>query len=172
MSINTILDTLLHEKKLFELESLTTGSDTARKMIVSPHIAAVVSPPFPDTEEGLRLGEFRGWLDAFMEGCELSVAEDPHQKPPDAMLARTDPTEDEFWSIRVTEPEDTAGLRSLGGFFGLDEFIALIWDFREAIPVFDDEVDQVRNAWRDLFGSKKPYHGVSLDAYLTNYRAV
>jgi len=98
MSINTILDKLLHEKKLFELESLTTGSDTARKMIVSPHIAAVVSPPFPDTEEGLRLGEFRAWLDAFMEGCELSVAEDPHQKPPDAMLARTDPPKDEFWS--------------------------------------------------------------------------
>jgi hypothetical protein len=167
-----ILDKLLDDKKLFELESLLTGSDTARTMIVSQDVAAAVSPPFPDTEEGLRLGEFRRWLDAFMEGCELSVAEDPHLKPPDAMLSRTDPIEDEFWSIRVTEPEGTAGLRSLGGFFGLDEFLALTWDYREAIPIFDDEIDRVRDAWRDLFGSIKPHCGDSLDEYLTNYRPV
>jgi hypothetical protein len=88
------------------------------------------------------------------------------------MLARVAPVEDEFWSIRVTEPEDTAGIRALGGFIGKDEFISLTWDYREGIPVFDDEVDIVRNEWRDLFGSKGPFSGVNLDEYLTNYRAV
>jgi hypothetical protein len=172
MSIEPILDKLMCDKKLFELESLLTGSEIVRTMVVSSDIAAAVTPPFPDTEEGLRLGEFRRWLDAFMEGCELSVAEDPFRKPADAMLARTAPVEDEFWSIRVTEPDDTAGLRSLGGFFGLDKFRALTWEYREAICDFDDQVNLVRDAWRNLFGTEKPLRGDSLDEYLTNYRAV
>ena len=83
---------------------------------MSPDILAVITPPFPETEKGKRLSEFRAWLDAFMEGSEISVAQDPDQKPPDAMLARVKPVEDEFWSIRVTEPEKTPGIRSLGGF--------------------------------------------------------
>jgi hypothetical protein len=87
------------------------------------------------------------------------------------MLARVDPVEDQFWSIRVTEPEDTAGIRSLGGFAAKDEFISLTWDYREGIPIFDDEVDMVRDAWRDLFGLEGPFGGDSLDEYLTNYRA-
>ena len=172
MSIEAILEKLLNDKKLFELRSLFTGDDTARTMIVSPDILAAVTPPFPDTEEGRRLGEFRAWLDSFLEGCEISVAEDPFHKPPDAMLARTTPVEDEFWSIRVTEPEDTAGIRALGGFVGRDEFVSLTWDYREGIPVFDDEVGAVRDAWYNLFGSEGPFSGDSLDEYLTNYRTV
>jgi len=172
MSICATLMRLLRRHRLFELESLFTGNDTARTMIVSPDILAVVTPPFSDTEHGRRLGEFRAWLDNFLEGGEVSVAEDPQQKPPDAMLARVTPVEDEFWSVRVTEPEDTAGIRSLGGFGAKDKFICLIWDFREGIPVFDDEVDAARDAWRDLFGSRGPMSGESLDEYLTNYRAV
>lgn len=171
MSICTILVALLGSE-LFELKSLFTGKDTARTMIVSADILAVVTPPFSDTEHGRQLGEFRAWLDGFLEGCEISVAEDPHQKPPDAMLARVDPVKDEFWSVRVTEPRDTAGIRSLGGFASQDKFICLIWDYREGIPVFDDEVDAVRDAWRDLFGSQGPFSGADLDEYLTNYRAV
>ena len=42
----------------------------------------------------------------------------------------------------------------------------------EGIPVFDDEVEAIRAAWRDLFGSQRPFSGESLDEYLTNYRAV
>jgi hypothetical protein len=172
MSICAILGKLLSDQKLFELESLFTGEDTARTMIVSADILAVVTPPFSDTEHGRRLGEFRAWLDNFLEGGEISVAEDPNQKPPDAMLARVAPIKDQFWSIRVTEPEDTAGIRALGGFAAKDKFICLIWDYREGIPVFDDEVDAARDAWRDLFGSQGPFSGDNLDEYLTNYRPV
>jgi len=172
MSIRAKLRTLLSRNRLFELESLFTGNDTARTMIVSADILAVVTPPFSDTEHGRRLGEFRAWLDNFSEGGEISVAEDPDQKPPDAMLARVAPVDDELWSVRVTEPEDTAGIRSLGGFAAKDKFICLIWDFREGIPVFDDEVDAAHDAWCDLFGSQGPMSGANLDEYLTNYRAV
>lgn len=107
-----------------------------------------------------------------MEGSEISVAEDPFQKPPDAMLARVDPIEKEYWSIRITEPEDTAGMRSLGGFGGKDLLIALTWDYRENIPIFEDEVTAAHEAWCDLFGSQGPFSGDALDDYLTNYRPV
>jgi hypothetical protein len=141
-------------------------------MFVSRDVLVAVSPPFSDTEQGQRLGEFRAWLDSFVEGGEISVAENPNEKPAHAMLARVAPVEDEFWSIRVTEPEDTAGIRALGAFAGKDKFVCLIWDYREGIPVFDEEVEAVRVAWRYLFGLQRPFRGESLDEYLTNYRAL
>ena len=116
MSIEPILSEHLDTGRLVELASLFTGDETARTMIVSLEILAVVTPPFPDSDEGLRLGEFRAWLDSFMEGAEISVAEYSFQKPSDAMLSRVDPIESELWSIRVTQPHETPGVRSFGGF--------------------------------------------------------
>ncbi len=172
MSICIILAELISRKKLSTLPSLFTGMDTARTLLVSPEVLAAVSPPFADNETGHRLGEFRAWLDSFSEGGEISVAEDPNQKPPDAMLARVAPVEDELWSIRVTEPADTSGIRALGAFATKDKFICLIWDYREGIAVFDDEVERAREVWRDLFGTQLPLKGGNLDEYLTNYRVV
>ena len=172
MSIDPILSQLLQANKLFELASLLTGDETVRTMIVSADVMAVVSPPFADTEEGLRHGELRAWMDAFSEGAELTVAEDPDRKPPDAMLARVHNVDDEFWSIRVTEPEDTAGIRSLGAFAAKDKFLALTWEYREDMTDFDSHVQGVQQDWDDLFGSEPPFFGDRLDEYLTNYRAV
>src|SRR5579863_1712235 len=108
MSIDTKLAVLLG-KQLFELGTVFTGEETARTMIVTADILAVVDPPtFADTLQGERLGEFRGWLDNFSLNGELTVALDPDNKPPETMLARVRPAEDDFWSIRVTAPEETA----------------------------------------------------------------
>lgn len=172
MSMDTILSKLLEDEDLVELGSLLTGDETVRTMIVSADVFAVVMPPFADTEEGLRHGELRAWMDAFSEGGELTVAEDPDKKPPEAMLARVHDVDDEFWSIRVTEPEDTAGIRSLGAFAARDKFVALTWEYREAMTDFDSHVEGVKQDWEDLFGSESPFFGDSLDEYLTNYRAV
>ncbi len=172
MSIEPILSEHLETGRLIELASLFTGDETARTMIVSLEILAVVTPPFPDSDEGLRLGEFRAWLDCFMEGAEISIAEYPFQKPSDAMLSRVDPIESELWSIRVTEPDETPGVRSFGGFAEKDKFVALTWEYREMIPHFDDAVGGALSAWDDLFGSNGPFKVDSLDEYLTNYRAV
>ncbi len=171
MSIRPILEVLLGDK-LFELASLFTGDETARTMIVSSDILAAVTPPFPDTPEGLRLGEFRAWLDNFMEGGEISVAQDPFRKPPDAMLARIDPVASELWSVRITEPEQTPGVRGFGGFAEKDKFVALTWEYRETIIDFDAAVDDVITAWDELFQPYKPLKGSSLDEYLSNYRPV
>src|SRR5262245_12713503 len=173
MSIVTILFQLVDDERVHELQSLFTGDETVRTMIVSPDILAAVSPPFRDNEEGRRLGEFRAWLDGFMEGCELLVAKDPDRKPPDAMLARVHPVADEFWSVRVTEPNDTPGIRAFGAFGGKDMFVGLTWEKRELIgDQFNEAVTDVQASWRDYFRSEKPFSGVRLDDYLTNFRAV
>ena len=159
---------LLDQKRLLELPSQFTGYETARTMIVSPEIMRVVSPPFSADLRGERLAEFRQWMDAFSEGGQVSVAENPRGKPPDAMMARVDPVRAGFFSIRVTSPEQTPGIRSLGGFTKKDEFVALTWDLRENIEVFDDEVAIVQAAWAGLFGSQTPHSGEYLDDYLSN----
>ena len=105
MSIISLIPKRL-DKRL-ELKSLWTGDETARMMIVSADVLAVITPPFADTVEGQRFGEFRGWLENWMLAGEVSVAENPHDKPPDAMLARVRPVEANFWSIRVTDPIQT-----------------------------------------------------------------
>ena len=138
-------------------------------MVVSNDIMAVVDAPFPETDMGQRLAELRQMLDAFSEGGQLSVSEHPYDKPPDTHLARVDPVSLEFWSIRVTDPEETAGVRVFGAFADKDTFVALTWEFREHIQLFDEEVKAVKEAWEDLFGSEPPLSGERLDEYLSNY---
>ena len=87
--------------------------DMQRRVYVSSDITKAIEPPFADTNEGRRLAELRAWLDSFLLGSEISVCENPYRKPPDTDLARVAPVEAEFWSIRVLEPKDTDGLRSL-----------------------------------------------------------
>lgn len=174
MSRHHILQRLVKEGLLLELPSPFLGYETARTMYVTPDIFRAVSKPFPsDPELAERLYEFRQWLDGFTEGGLLTVAEDPDNKPPDVMMARVKPVKWEFFSIRVTLPETTPGIRSLGGFFEKDEFIALTWDLRENIDhFFDDEVVIVEAAWRNLFGSETPHKGDHLNEYLSNADSV
>jgi len=179
MSITLKINTHVASSKLFKIKSLDfevwgiPEDDTARTMYVSADIIAVATPPFADTIEGERLGEFRAWLDGFIEGNELSVAEDPDHKPQDAMLARVKPVEKEFWSIRVTAPEDTPGIRSLGGFSDKDEFVALTWEKREVIDnQFSEEVETAIQTWDDYFRPEIPHRGDELNEYLTTCRPV
>ncbi|HEY1543183.1 MAG TPA: hypothetical protein VGG01_12300 [Xanthobacteraceae bacterium] len=146
--------------------------DAARTIFVSADIDAVIAYPFADTPDGLRMAEFRAWIDGFIEGNDLSVAEDPNRKPRDTMLARVNPAEAEFWSIRVTDPEDTPGVRSFGAFSALDEFVALSWINREDIDNFDEEVNEVIATWDDYFGTETPHRGDTLDEYLSLHHAV
>jgi hypothetical protein len=165
----------LKPEPLFEDEE---GVEPSREMYVSADVSAAVTGPFPDSLEGRRRGEFWAWLEDWMYGTEIGVCEDPFDKPGETQLARVAPVEDEFWSIRVPAPLDTDGqpigdgLRSLGGFHALDEFIALIWDYREVIDHdFDSFVDEVREVWRDIFDKELPHQGDNLHAYLTRFVA-
>jgi hypothetical protein len=157
--------------QLFELKPLYSQDDEhPRVMYVTADILAAVSSPFADTVEGERLAQFRAWLDDWVDGALISVSEDPRGKPPETMLARVEKIEDEFWSIRVTEPVKTAGIRSFGGFIALNEFIAVTWAMREDIGSdFDEAVTEAQEKWKDLFDTTPPHSGDSLDDYLTNY---
>jgi hypothetical protein len=175
MSTDTILKALVDARRLFKIVPLDFAvlgldpEDLPRKMYVSSDISAAVMPPFPETDEGERLFEFRAWLDAFVECNALSVSEDPDDKPQETMLCRVHKVEDEFWSIRVTLPEKSPGIRAFGAFIRTDEFVALTWTLREDIEIgdFDQEVKDAMTAWSDLFGSVPPHGGRVLNDYLT-----
>ena len=102
----------------------------------------------------------------------MTLPTDDEDPPPEAMLARVHPVQADFWSIRVTEPSETPGIRSLGAFGAFDEFVALTWELREEMGDFDAHVDEARAIWRDLFGSERPYQGDNVDAYLSQCRSV
>lgn len=174
MSIDRTLFQLVETKRLFAHRSETfeqwdiPEEDQPRKLFISADVSAAITGPFPDTEDGERRAQFRAWLDGFIEGMELTVCEDPKEKPPQTMLARVSPVEAEFWSIRVTDPEDTSGIRSIGAFCKCDEFVALTWNLREVIRTdFDEFVQDSMQVWSDHFGSKCPHRGDHINAYLS-----
>jgi hypothetical protein len=172
MSRQQILDQVCNAQrpKLFRVKPLMGNEEPPRMMYITADIMAAVEYPFADTLDGDRFGKFRAWLDDFVEGARISVSEDPDRKPPWTMLARVHRVQDEFWSIRVNEPLETAGIRSIGAFWNLDEFVALTWAKREDIGAdFDDEVREAQERWRDLFGTEPPHSGDDLNDYLTNY---
>jgi hypothetical protein len=153
------------------LGSLTTGDDTVRVVYVAKEIWDIINPPYAESAEGEMHAEFRQMLDAFLEGGEFSVAEDPFSKASDAMIARIDPVNAELWDFRVIHP--CPGIRALGGFWCLDTFVVLTWDYREN---FDErwnvEVERCLRRWREMFGSRSPLKGNTLDDYLTNFYPV
>lgn len=163
MSIQRILTSLLG-KKLFAL----SDDEKPRSVFVSADVWAAVLPPFPDTMEGLRRGEFRAWLENFEDGDEFSVSEDPDDKPSWTMLARVKPTEEDFWSMRITTPDTSPGMRAIGAFIGYNEFVVLDWHYREEMD-FDNDVNEAIARWRDLFGECHPHTGETLNEHLSNF---
>lgn len=168
MSIIEIVDSLVRSGELIERPS-TLLQIQARGLYVTSDLDAHTSLPFADTLEGERFAAVAQYFDAFSELNMITVSENPHRKPPDVMLARVDPENDEFWSMRIVDPEETAGIRVLGAFCAKDSFVALTWDYRENILDFDAEVKGVKESWAGYFGAIKPYSGSCLDDYLTNY---
>lgn len=179
MSIRQILKRHVRDGKLIQIKSAWSDDDdneTPRKMYVSKDVHAAILEPFPETETGRLRAELAAWMASFIENNEISVSEDPYDKPPDTMLARIDPPAKEFWSIRAFEDLDetgnrkSPGIRALGAFVAKNEFVALVWDTREAIGSdFNDLRDEVCAAWRDLFGAETPHKGANLNAYLDSW---
>ncbi len=163
-----------HEgKQLFHLPLYLPCEDTMREVFVSDEVHEVATPPWPENYEGLRRSGFRGELDAFTQGDEFSVAEDPFIKPGFAMLARVHPVSDEIWDIRSTDPNP--GIRSLGAFGGKNLFLALTWDYRENFDIpghWKAEIGRCKAKWNELFGPISRFKGASLDEYISNYYAV
>ncbi len=153
------------------LESLTTGDDTVRIVYVAKEIWDVVNPPYAESKEGEMHAEFRQMLDAFLEGGEFSVAQDPFLKASDAMMARVHPVDAELWDFRVIHP--CPGIRALGGFWSLDAFVVLTWDYRENFDShWDEQVARCQDLWREMFGFRVPHKGNKLDEYLTHFYPV
>lgn len=172
MSIHAEMEARLRElcdqRVLFPLSPLLPGDPTVRHMFVSQEVNESIQWPFPEHWDGYRLAEFRGTLDAFIKDEELRVGEDPFNKDGDADLARVHPVSADIWDIRTLNPPD--GVRCFGCFAGTDIFVALTWDYRENIhgaQGWEDQVQRCAGEWNKLFNPHPPFHGETLDEYLS-----
>jgi hypothetical protein len=168
MSIRDEITALVSGNKLHCLESRLTGEETVRTLFISQEVLDALTHPYPE-DRAHRLSEFREFLDAFLEGGLLSVAEDPDLKDSYAMIARVKEVKDDFWDFRVTAPKP--GIRAFGAFSEFDTFILLTWEYREHIDDFNAEVDRCKTEWAQLFKSP-PYSGANINAYLSNFYPV
>jgi hypothetical protein len=167
ISIQTILETNLGHR-LFVLPS-AVKSVPRRTMIVSLEVRDAVDAALPDNWDGLRLSDFRQTLDAFTDGEQITVSEDPYRKPSDCFMARVDPVALEVFDIRTLFGP---GIRTFGCFIDVNCFAALTWDYREDMK-FDYECKRCRHDWQQIFGSLEPFSkGKRLDEYLTKFLPV
>lgn len=170
MSLLALIDDLVSSGRLLCLPSSVFGTETARTMYVSTELHDDVTGSHRSVRDQKRFAEVRATLDAFSEGAEFSVSEDPYAKPSHTMLARVDAGAAEIWDIRVIAPRP--GIRVFGCFAARDTFVALTWNFRENLDGpegWDEEIEDFKRAWRELFGATEPFKGRSLDEYLTTF---
>jgi hypothetical protein len=159
--------------RLFFLPPLIPSVAMVREMFVSQEIMDVAQPPWPATEEGRRLAQMRAYFDGWTEGRLITVADDPYRKPRATIMARIDPVEDDVFDIRCVDPKP--GIRVLGCFADFDLFVALTWNQRENLEddkAWRDEIERCKAAWRRLFSPYPPFHGASLNDYLSNFQPV
>jgi hypothetical protein len=146
------------------------GEETLRTLFVSAEVQDAVTPPYRQLNKTLH-AEFRATLDGFLEGGEMSVGENPRTKASDALLARVEPVEDDFFDFRVTSPRPQ--IRAFGGFAEKDTFVIVTWQYRDIIADdFDGEVARCKVEWQKLFARTVPFKGRNLDDYLSNWFAV
>ena len=113
----------------------------------------------------------RATLDQVTSGRRITIAENPHNKPPGTIVSRTDPVGLDIWDIRCLSQDD--GTRCFGGFGGRDLFIALTWDYRISMDDqhtgldFEAATIDCRKQWDALFPGIPPYRGKTLDDYLS-----
>jgi hypothetical protein len=155
--------------RLFFLPPLIEGAAMERELFVSEEINRIAHPPWSETPSGRRFALMRAYLDAWTEGRLISIADDPYHKPKRTFMARIDPSPDEVFDIRVRTPKP--GIRVLGCFGDRDLFVSLTQAGHEDLVTDQDwrnEREACKAAWRRLFPTYKPFHGASLNEYLSS----
>jgi len=138
-----------------------------RELFVSNEVKHDVSPPLPETREGIWLEAFRASLDHYSSGRRATLGFNPLKKPPHSMIARTwHPQIDDIWDIRSVIADD--GIRCFGAWGGYNLFIGLTWEYREGID-FVAETKRARAEWDRLFPGLDPFVGETPDHYGSNF---
>jgi hypothetical protein len=158
----------LEGTNLFKLPPEFGDAENPRTMLITASIYNDFAGPFPDTVDGERRSTARALLDAFTLGDDFTVGADPHDKDPDAMMARVDPVGAEVFDFRSFDCR--SGIRVFGCFTSTDEFIALTWQFREDLGTpedWDAAIADCMSEWTKLFGPLPAHSGDTIDAYFS-----
>jgi hypothetical protein len=171
MSIKEKIRELLNVE-VFHLYSEFEGEETPRAMFVSREVAELTHEEWTGKPGEMLRATAAGVLQSFVAGDWLTIGEDPFNKDSAAIMARVDPINYEIFDFRCLAPKP--GIRILGCFIDVDEFIALTWDYRDN---FDDnwpeQVERCRQEWIRLFGCLPPHKGKVLNEYVSyNFKAV
>lgn len=153
-------------KRLHYFEPVMPGLAVKRHLVMSSDVRAAIIDDFPNEYD--RHAAMLDFFQTFAEQGLLSVSANPDEHPPDTMVARNRPVSWELWDFRVYAGKQS--IRVGGAFACKDTFIALTWDYREAIgDDFDQFVIDTRSAWDDLFAPLLPFKGSAIDDYLSNH---
>lgn len=147
----------------------TLPAPTRRRLYAAPEVAKAVDGPWANDEQASRCGLLRREFDRFVEGRIISLALDPFDKARDAYMAIVAPERDLVFDIRVRAPDD--GIRVFGHFAEKDVFVALSWNFREALPErrdWRDERELCKAKWRNLCHQYTPHGGASVHDYISD----
>jgi hypothetical protein len=171
MSIQDQIDGLVAQGQLCPLGS---GEETPRVMYCSLEVMEMVDDALGDTREAEMHAAATVVLESFVDGCVITISQDPYLKDRDTLLARTDPGREhdnpitsEIWDFRCLDPNP--GIRVLGCFSEKDVFIALTWDYRPNFDVcWPEKVQQCKQEWLRLFGDTPPLKRRQLHEYVSD----
>lgn len=164
------LKDLLRKKELFEVEPEGEGDPIARGLFASPAVFEMITDVHDDNIFGIRNGQFRMAIDAFIRGDRIRVSEQPFRKDAATFLARVYPPEQNIWDIRSFDAAQ--GIRGFGGFLMKDHLILLTSAYREDLDTPDDWADEVHRClseWRRLFVDIPPLSGGVHEHLTGNY---
>jgi hypothetical protein len=169
-SIYDALDCLEAAKRLRRLRPWHGGKTPPREIYISDEVDDLVSRPWPKRDRK-RHKQARAFLEIFCQNGYVLIANNPFDKPSNAMIARVDPVNLQVFDFRCIKPE--RGIRVFGCFAVKDTFVALTWDYREEIDDFAQCARECRQEWDELFQYISPLAKTDLSGYLsTNFRAV
>ncbi len=181
MSIRELWQRRVQDKELFKLEFLIAGRSEKRTVLLSPEINKLVSPPWPDTEMGIRCAQLRAEMEDILAGERLVVSWAPAGKARDYhQIARLEPLEDNIFDIRSVEPPPA--LRILFHFAEKDVLVTHFCSPRsvpvhwlDRVPLLDRRSKAWRKAivesnanWSVLFPHYSPHSGTKIDDFLSN----
>lgn len=131
MSIRDVISHLAGINLLFQVVPSVPGSKTVREMLASEHLNRFLCGPWETKDLEICANRSKAYLDAFVQGHQMTVGCDPYQKPKNTMLARIAPVEDEVWDFRCRGAKPA--VRVLGLFAEKDLFVALTYEYRKIL---------------------------------------
>lgn len=167
MSIRVEINQRIYEKRLWQLNPMVSTDPCVRWMFITEEIRSFLIGPWDSTEDQIRAGVLRAYMDEFSKGNPISLDLRPYDKNKAVYMAALDPVEDNVFTIRN---RDKPSIRVFGSFAKKDVFVATVWDYRNNLggpnsKEWRDLRERSKAVWRQLFNQYQSFSGATPDDY-------